>query len=237
MTMRTSNEGIIALLIHEGVVPGPYLDSVGVHTYGVGHTAAAGSPDPKKMPSGMPSDLDAALVRVFETFRKDLKSYEAAVRRAIKVDVSQAQFDAAVSFHYNTGAIGRAAWVKKLNAGDVTGAAAAIMNWKKPPEIIERREAEQRLFRSGEYPPSIITVWQVANDGRVIWTPVRRLTAQEALGLLRGPIVHEDPESPPRPVTAKRTGIAAALAALVAAIAAAGCKIPLLNTLISSCGG
>ena len=40
--MRTSDLGIIALLGHEGIVPGPYYDSVGVLTYGVGHTASAG---------------------------------------------------------------------------------------------------------------------------------------------------------------------------------------------------
>ena len=117
--MRTSDKGIAALLSHEGVVPGPYIDSVGVHTYGVGHTAAAGSPDPKRMAPGMPKDLDAALVNVFEVFRKDLAKYERAVELAIKVPVTQTQFDAAVSFHFNTGAIAKASWVKKLNAGDV----------------------------------------------------------------------------------------------------------------------
>lgn len=119
--MKTSDRGIIALMGHEGIVPGPYLDSVGVLTYGVGHTAAAGTPDPANLASGMPENLDAELQVVFRVFRRDLAKYEAEVSRAIKVPVSQHEFDAAVSFHFNTGAIGRASWVKSLNAGSVTG--------------------------------------------------------------------------------------------------------------------
>lgn len=184
--MKTSDRGVIALIGHEGIVPGPYFDSKGVLTYGVGHTAAAGGPDPARMVRGMPDDLDAALLRVFEVFRADLARYEAAVSAAIKVPVTQAEFDAAVSFHYNTGAIGRASWVKALNAGDRRAAAAQIMNWRKPAEIIARREAEQRLFRDGAYPDSRINVWPVDTAGRVTWRPVRVLTAAEALALLRG---------------------------------------------------
>lgn len=37
--MRTSNRGIVALIAHEGIVPGPYRDSKGIWTWGVGHTA------------------------------------------------------------------------------------------------------------------------------------------------------------------------------------------------------
>ena len=44
--MKTSDAGIIALISHEGIVPGPYKDSKGILTYGVGHTKAAGAPDP-----------------------------------------------------------------------------------------------------------------------------------------------------------------------------------------------
>ena len=40
--MRTSDRGLLALIRHEGVVPGPYLDVKGVWTFGIGHTAARG---------------------------------------------------------------------------------------------------------------------------------------------------------------------------------------------------
>ena len=192
--MKTSDKGLIALIGHEGVVPGPYFDSVGVQTYGVGHTAAAGAPDPATLRAGMPADLDAELKRVFAVFKDDIARYEADVARAIKVPVTQAQFDAAVSFHYNTGAIGKATWVKKLNAGDVVGAGDAIMNWVKPPEIKERREDEQNLFRTGEYPNNLLTVWGVSEQRRVIWKRVRTLTASEALAMMGGRVTHQDPQ-------------------------------------------
>lgn len=33
--MRTSDRGIAALVAHEGIVPGPYLDSAHVWSYGI----------------------------------------------------------------------------------------------------------------------------------------------------------------------------------------------------------
>lgn len=169
--MKLSDDGLYALAVHEGIVPAPYLDSVGVWTYGIGHTAAAGSPDPAKMPRGMPSDIDATIADVFSTFRRDVAKYEAAVNSAVTVQLAQHQFDALVSFHYNTGAIGRASLVKKLNAGDYVGATNGLMDWKKPPEIIERRKAERDLFAHGKYPSGKVTVWGATADGRVIWKP------------------------------------------------------------------
>ena len=46
--MKTSDAGIFALALHEGIVPGPYRDSVGVWTYGIGHTLGAGAHHRKK---------------------------------------------------------------------------------------------------------------------------------------------------------------------------------------------
>ncbi len=88
--------------------------------------------------------------------------------------VSQAQFDALVSFHYNTGAIAKASFVKKLNAGDTIGAAAGMMAWSKPAEIIPRRKAEQRLFAHGVYPTGQVTVWKVDGNGKVLDNGERR---------------------------------------------------------------
>jgi lysozyme len=180
--MKTSDKGIFALALHEGIVPGPYRDSVGVWTFGIGHTAAAGAPSPETMPRGETGDL----ARVFAVFRKDLASYEAAVARAVTVPVEQHEFDALVSFHFNTGAIGRASLVKRLNDGDRAGAADGFMAWRKPPEIIERREAEMHLFKTGEYPDGRIPVWGVANNGKVIWKQQSSLGMEDVLGFLRG---------------------------------------------------
>ena len=197
--MKMSDRGIAALVAHEGIVPGPYLDSVGVWTYGVGHTAAAGEPDPVNMKRGMPADIDAGLREVFRVFRADLAKYEAAVDRAVKVPVEQHEFDALVSFHYNTGAIGRADLVKALNRGDRKAATAGFMNWLKPAAIKERREAEQLLFAKGVYPSTKANIWQVSTTGKVIWKPLRTLTADQVLAYLR-------PGEAPRPAPKPSTG-------------------------------
>jgi lysozyme len=110
--MRTSDRGLLALIRHEGVVPGPYLDVKGVWTFGIGHTVAAGPPDPALMPRGMPADLDVSIREAFRVFRRDLVRYEAEVLRTVKVPLGQHEFDALVSFHYNTGGIARAALTK-----------------------------------------------------------------------------------------------------------------------------
>lgn len=225
--MKTSDPGIFALALHEGVVPAPYLDSVGVWTYGIGHAETSGlPPNPRSMPKGMPADLDAELQRVFSVFRSDLAKYEAAVARALKVEVTQAQFDALVSFHFNTGAIGRATLVKRLNAGDVAGAAAGFMAWSKPKEIIDRRRQEQALFATGKYPTGQVTVWGATATGKVVWKPVKRLTMPQVLALLRGGPA-ERPAQPQKPVVDRiasdpsskpATGLLAALMAILRAI-------------------
>ena len=186
--MHMTDRGLLALVRHEGLVPGPYLDVKQVWTFGIGHTAAAGPPDPATMPRGMPADLDAGIREAFRVFRADLARYEAAVLRAAKVSLEPHEFDALVSFHYNTGGIAKAALTRHLNAGNRVAAADAFLNWRRPASIIPRREAERDLFRHGRYPGGTIPVWSVDRTGRVDFSrPIRRLTEDEALALARGP--------------------------------------------------
>ncbi|HSG19826.1 MAG TPA: lysozyme, partial [Burkholderiaceae bacterium] len=196
--MKTSLRGLAEIASHEGIVLEPYVDSVGVWTIGIGHTAAAGSPDPSAMPKGKAITLE----RAFQLFEKDIKTYEAAVSRAIKVPVSQYQFDAAVSFHYNTGSIAKASWVKALNAGDAAKAAEQIMNWGKPPEIIPRRRKEQALFRDGIYGDGMATIFPADDRGRVQWAKGTRINVLERLGASPrqpdDPGVAESPSGAPR---------------------------------------
>jgi lysozyme len=183
--MQMTDRGLLALVRHEGLVPGPYLDVAGVWTFGIGHTAAAGSPDPARMPRGMPGDLDAGIREAFRVFRTDLATYEAGVRRAVKVSLAPHEFDALVSFHYNTGGIARAALTQHLNAGNRAAAADGFMGWLKPAAIRPRREAERDLFRHARYPTGTIPVWAVDRNGRADFSrPIRRLSDAEALTLL-----------------------------------------------------
>lgn len=201
--MKTSDKGIVALMIHEGVVPGPYLDSRGFWTYGVGHAETSGlPPDPRKMKRGMPADLDAELQRVFAVLRADLPVYEVAVRKALP-NAKQHEFDAAVSFHFNTGEIENAKWVPILRAGDAAGAARSMFaNWSgRNPELKKRREAERDLLLLGKYPTGAINVWGVTEAGKVIWRPVRSIPAADALAMLKGTPVKEPSKDVPQAVS------------------------------------
>ena len=205
--MRTTERGLLALARHEGVVPAPYLDVKGVWTFGIGHTAAAGAPDPARMPRGMPADLDAGIAQAFRLFRSDLARYEADVLRAVPVPLAPHEFDALVSFHYNTGAIARAALTRALNAGDRAAAGAAFMNWLRPASLRPRREAERDLFLHGRYPEGPIPVWAADAEGRVDFRqPVRRLSAAEALALLRPPPVARRAAPQPAVVPGRAAG-------------------------------
>lgn len=177
MSMRVSPRGLIQLICEEGIVPFPYLDSEGVWTYGIGHTAGAGAPFPAKMAKGVATTLTA----VVKLFRQDLVKYENDVNKALKVKVSQTEFDAIVGWHYNTGAVGTASWIKRLNAGDRKGAAVGIMDWNKPAEILGRRTRERNLFRDGTYSTDTKALVYTANSrgqlGKGVSTDVAYLLA------------------------------------------------------------
>ena len=85
-------------------------------------------------------------------FRKDIQRYADQVSKAIgTARTSQNQFDALVSFHYNTGAIGTATLTKKHKAGDFAGAKAEFARWTKNAGrvmkgLVRRRAAEAELY-------------------------------------------------------------------------------------------
>lgn len=85
----------------------------------------------------------------------DIARYAAEVSKALgDAPTTQAQFDALVSFHYNTGAIGKATLTKLHKAGDYSGAAVEFGRWvfaagRALPGLVKRRSAEAELYREG----------------------------------------------------------------------------------------
>lgn len=145
----------------------------------------------------MPRGETRPLSTVFELFAEDIKRYEYRVRRAVKVPVTQTQFDALVSFDFNTGGIHRAKLTKKLNEGDIAGAAAAFDGWRRPPEIVPRRNAEKALFRDGTYSHNgMATAYPADREGRVQWAKGERINV---LQLLDTPPIPDDPGPTPEP--------------------------------------
>jgi len=82
----------------------------------------------------------------------DLSRHAAEVAQAIgTAPTTQPQFDALVSFHYNTGAIGRATLTRRHNAGDRAGAAREFARWNRAggrvmAGLARRRAAEAALY-------------------------------------------------------------------------------------------
>ncbi len=83
----------------------------------------------------------------------DLVRFAREVARALDdAPTSQAQFDALVSFHYNTGAIARATLTKLHKAGKFAAAEAEFGKWvhaggKRLNGLVRRRSAEAALYR------------------------------------------------------------------------------------------
>ena len=82
----------------------------------------------------------------------DLRRFADDVRDALaNAPTTQAQFDALVSFHYNTGAIRRASLTRLHRARDYRGAAAEFSRWNRAggqvmKGLVRRRAAEARLY-------------------------------------------------------------------------------------------
>jgi lysozyme len=87
--------------------------------------------------------------------KADLARFARDVVQALDgAPTSQAQFDALVSFHYNTGAIARATLTRLHKAGEFDQAAAQFGKWvhaggKRLTGLVRRREAEAQLYQSG----------------------------------------------------------------------------------------
>lgn len=155
---------VLELMHHEAIIRELYKDSVGVETWSAGLTAASGIniKKYKDNPASMQECIDAVIERLREV-------YIPRVLSAFKgKTLTEAQFAAALSFDYNTGAVTRADWVKHWMAGHTDVAFQSIMNWKSPPEIKERRELERDLFFKG--------VW--SQDGKTKVLGVRKPSYQ-----------------------------------------------------------
>lgn len=86
---------------------------------------------------------------------EDLDRYAAEVADAVRSapGTTQNQFDAMVSFHYNTGAIARATLTRKHIEGDHAGAAREFARWNRAggrvlKGLVRRRAAEAALYLS-----------------------------------------------------------------------------------------
>ena len=157
MVMVTSPKEVKAIANDEGTVLETYLDPIGIPTIGTGHTgkeAYLGNKITRK--------------RALELLKEDLKEAEDVVNKHVKVELTQGQFDALVSFVFNVGP-GRkgvkdgfvvlkngrqSTLLRKINQGDFFGAAEEFPKWanaggKKFRGLEIRRARERAQFLEG----------------------------------------------------------------------------------------
>jgi lysozyme len=136
-----SKRGISLTEGFEGCRLVAYQDSKEVPTIGYGHT--------RNVFMGMTctqAQAEAWLVQ-------DIATAEYAVNRLVKIRLTQSEFDALVDFAFNAGSGNLAAstLLKRVNAGDIAGAADEFHKWDhcggvELAGLLRRRIAEQELF-------------------------------------------------------------------------------------------
>ena len=125
--MKLSKDGEALIKSFEGLRLKAYRDCAGIWTIGYGSTRYTNG-NPVKA-----NDLLESATAASDLFSNTLKEYEDAVNKHVKVDLTQNQFDSLVSITYNvgTGVMHNTTLIKKLNAGDFTGAADQFLVWDK----------------------------------------------------------------------------------------------------------
>lgn len=139
--MRTTERGLSLIKEFEGLRLKAYQDAVGVWTIGYGTT--------RGVKPGQTITTDEAQ----ELLEADVMRFEPEVHRLVKVDLNSNQWDALLSFTYNLGAsnLASSTLLKKLNAGDLAGAADEFVRWNRAggkvlAGLTRRRQAERALF-------------------------------------------------------------------------------------------
>ena len=156
--LKCSEKGLVEIAGHEGICLSPYLDSVGVWTIGVGATKS-------EIPNLNSAHTAITVPQAIDLFKKSIVKYENGVNKALKVSVTQEQFDALVSICYNigVGGLSGSTFIKMINNNSpMTKIVDAIMMWTKPKEITARRRKEAKLYSTGQY----------SNNGKALVFPV-----------------------------------------------------------------
>lgn len=142
--MQTSNNGINLIKEFEGCKLTAYLCPAGVATIGYGHTA------------GVKLGMKITQKQADDYLKQDLKVYENHVKRIVKHQLNQNQFDALVSFCYNCGAGNLQSLVKNRTLAQIADglllynkAAGKVLNG-----LVRRRKMERELFLKGTANPN-----------------------------------------------------------------------------------
>jgi lysozyme len=150
-----SKQGARFIAQFEGFVPTIYNDAANPPnaTIGFGHVVHPG-PITGKEPL---KKVDKA--KALELLQADCATAATAVKKHVKKPLTQAQFDALVSFTYNCGegSLAESTLLKKINAGQFQAVPGELEKWTHAgpgtvlPGLVRRRKAEAVLFTRGAY--------------------------------------------------------------------------------------
>lgn len=160
--MKISQNGIDFICQWEGtgkVKDGklmPYRDVAGYWTIGYGHLLTKSELTSQALYiAGKRYDWKKGLTfsEAKTLMDQDLDKFENYVNGAVKVPLTQNQFDTIVSFSYNvgTGALGGSTLLKKLNSGKYDEVPRELMRWTRSggrhwKGLVNRRKAEAELW-------------------------------------------------------------------------------------------
>lgn len=113
---------------------------------GFGHTSAAGLPKVRQGMTITAEEADTIL-------GSDLASVEADVNHHVLPQLNQNQFDAMVSFDFNTGGLDRSSVLHDINNGKLQAVAVDLLMWDHAggrfvQGLYNRRKAEGALFNT-----------------------------------------------------------------------------------------
>jgi lysozyme len=147
--MITSDAGVALIKRYESCRLKPYLCPANVWTVGWGHTG----PD---VDTWAKAGKELTQHQADSVLAFDLERFETCVARVCP-KATGPQFSACVSLAFNIGtdAFAKSTVARRLNAGDIQGAADAFLMWTKArvkgelkelPGLLKRRHAERKLF-------------------------------------------------------------------------------------------
>jgi GH24 family phage-related lysozyme (muramidase) len=217
----------IEVASHEALIRQTYKDSVGVLTWCVGMTNATGHSVERYI------SKPASVEHCMRLFAWALRNYAVGVYRAFEGHtLTKAQFAAALSFHWNTGAIETASWVKHWKAGRIDQSKEAFMHWNKPREITGRREKERDLFFDGKWSNNgtMTEYTRLTKKMTPVWSSAKKLdVSKELRAAFAGTpaVIIDQAPQPNAPVTTptlspNHSPQALLVIAVIGAVAAAG---------------
>lgn len=147
--MEISQKGIDFIKGFEALRLEAYQDEAGIWTCGWGSTG-------HDITSGTTFTEEEAQARL----ESDLVRFVAHVNAFVTVQLTQNQFDALVSFDFNTGHLHGSTLLDKLNSGDLEGAANEFPRWCHSGGhisngLVRRRAAEKALFETPDEPAEV----------------------------------------------------------------------------------